>query len=57
MSNRKRRANAADEASHSKPISEESSGQPPRRNVTMLTVCLVAFAAWIAFLLYVAVFG
>ncbi|MBI2477899.1 MAG: hypothetical protein HYV60_04410 [Planctomycetia bacterium] len=67
MSNRKQRSRSADTASGSKQQPHHGSEEqltpsrhaphPPQRNVTMLSVSIVLFVAWLSFLAYVALFG
>ena len=67
MSNRKQRSRSAEVASDSRqqqqppaegqPATPRPSPQPPQRNVALLSVSVVAFLIWIAFLIYAALFG
>lgn len=59
MGNRNRRTRAAEPASDTERAPKESSRKevaPPRRNPAMLTISIIAFLMWLAFLLYVALF-
>ena len=64
MSKRKRRSQSAEVSiSTQQPCTDTKDEHhlrrpsPPRRNVAMLSISIFALVVWIAFLMYVALFG